>query len=39
MEFSVKRLIGIDFVVVFIFYSFNDVFVSSCIYRMFMGID
>ena len=29
MEFSVMKVIGIDFIVVLIFYSFNDVFVSS----------
>ena len=28
MEFSVMKVIGIDFIVVLIFYSFNDVFVS-----------
>ena len=39
MEFSVMKLIGIDFIVVLIFYSFNNVFVSSCVYKMFMGID
>ena len=39
MEFGVMKLIGIDFIVVLIFYSFNNVFVSSCVYKMFMGID
>ena len=29
MEFGVIKLIGIDSIVVLIFYSFNDVFVSS----------
>ena len=29
MAFSVMKLIGIDFVVVLIFYSFNNIFVSS----------
>ena len=29
MEFSVMKLSGIDFIVVLIFYSFNNVFVSS----------
>ena len=33
------KVIGIDFVVVLIFYSFNDVFVSSWVYKMFMWID
>ena len=39
MIFSVMKLIGINFVIVLIFYSFNDVFVSSWAYKMFMGID
>ena len=39
MELGVMKLIGIDFIVVLIFYSFNNVFVSSCVYKMFMGID
>ena len=39
MELSVMKVIGIDSVVVLIFYSFNDVFVSSWVYKMFMGID
>ena len=39
MEFGVMKVIGIDFIVVLIFYSLNDVFVSSCFYKMFMGID
>ena len=39
MEFGVMKLIGINFIVVLFFYSFNDVFVSSCVYKMFMGID
>ena len=38
MEFSVMKLIGINFVVSLIFCSFNDVFVSSWVYKMFMGI-
>ena len=38
MAFNVMKLIGIDFIVVVIFYSFNDVFVSSWVYRIFMGI-
>ena len=29
MEFSAMKLIGVNFVVVLIFYSFNNVFVSS----------
>ena len=29
MTFGVTKLIGIDFVVILIFYSFNGVFVSS----------
>ena len=33
------KLIGINFVVSLIFYSFNGVFVSSWVYKMFMGID
>ena len=39
MALSVMKVIGIDLVVVLIFYSFNNVFVSSCVYKMFMGID
>ena len=39
MEFGVIKVIEIDFIVMLIFYSFNDVFVSSCVYKMFMGID
>ena len=39
MAFSVIKLNEVDFNVVSIFYSFNDVFVSSWVYRMFMGID
>ena len=38
MAFSVMKLIGIDFVIVLIFYSFNNVFVSSWVCRIFMGI-
>ena len=29
MEFGVMKLIGIDFIVVLILYSFNNIFVSS----------
>ena len=36
MALGVMKVIGIDFSVVSIFYSFNNVFVSSCIYRMFV---
>ena len=39
MEFGVIKVIEIDFIVILIFYSFNHVFVSSCVYKMFMGID
>ena len=39
MALGVMKVIGVDFVVVLIFYSFNDVFVSSWVYKMFMGID
>ena len=39
MTFGVTKLIGIKFVVLLIFSSFNNVFVSSCVYKMFMGID
>ena len=39
MEFSVMKLIGIDFDIISMFYSFNDAFVSSWVYKMFMGID
>ena len=39
MALDVMKLIGIDFIVMLIFYSFNDVFVSSWAYKMFMGID
>ena len=38
MAFNVMKLIGIDFIVVVIFYSFNDVFVSSWVYGIFMGM-
>ena len=38
MAFGVMKLIGFDFVVVFKFYSFNDVFVSSWVYRIFVRI-
>ena len=38
MEFSVMKIIEIDFIVILIFYSVNNVFVSSCVYKMFMGI-
>ena len=33
MALSVMKVIGIAFVVVLIFYSFNDVFVSSWVYK------
>ena len=33
MELSVMKIIEVDFVVIWIFYSFNDVFVSSWIYK------
>ena len=39
MPLGVMKVIGIDFIVVLIFYSFNDVFVSSWVYKMFMEID
>ena len=39
MELNVMKIIEVDFIVVWIFYSFNDVFVSSWVYKMFMGID
>ena len=39
MALDVMKLIRIDFIVMLIFYSFNDVFVSSWVYKMFMGID
>ena len=39
MEFGVTKLIGIDFVVVLIFYSFNNVFVGSCVCGLFMRIN
>ena len=39
IAFSEMKLIGTDFIVVLIFYSFNDVFVSSWAYTMFMEID
>ena len=35
MELSVMKIIGIDFVVVWIFCSFNDVFISSYTFKMF----
>ena len=38
MEFDIMELIGIDLVIVLIFYYFYDVFVSSWVYRVFMGI-
>ena len=38
MAFSVMKLIGVDFDFVLIFYSFNEVFVSSWVYRIFVGI-
>ena len=38
MEFNAMKLIEVDLVVVLIFYSFNDVLVSSWVYRIFMGI-
>ena len=36
---SVMKVIEVDFVVVWIFCSFKDVFVSSWVYKMFMMID
>ena len=39
MELGVMKVIGIDFTVVLIFYSFNNVFVSSGVCRLFMRID
>ena len=39
MAFGVIKLIEVDFNIVSISYFFNDVFVSSWVYRMFMGID
>ena len=38
MELSTMKTIEVDFVVIWIFYSFNDVFVSSWVYKMFMGL-
>ena len=35
MELSVMKIIGVDFVVVWIFCSFNDVFISSYTFKMF----
>ena len=35
MELSVMKIIGADFVVVWIFCSFNDVFISSYTFKMF----
>ena len=39
MELSAMKIIEVDSVVVWIFYSFNDVFVSPWVYKMFMGIN
>ena len=39
MALSVMKVIGIDFVVVLVFYSFKNVFVSCWVYKMFMGIN
>ena len=36
MAFNVIKLIGVDFDDILIFYSFNDVFVSSWVYRIFV---
>ena len=35
MELSVMKIIGVDFIVVWIFCSFNDVFISSYSFKMF----
>ena len=35
MELSVMKIVEVDLIVVWIFYSFNSVFVSSYIYKMF----
>ena len=36
MEFGVMKIIEVDLIVVLIFYSFKDVFVSSWFYKMFL---
>ena len=36
MALGVMKVIGIDFVVVLIFYSFNNVFVSCWVYKIFV---
>ena len=38
MELNVMKIIEVDFVVVWIFYSFNDVFVSSWVYKSLWGL-
>ena len=38
MALGVMKVIGIDFVVVLIFYPFYDVFVSSWVYKMFRAL-
>ena len=35
MELSVMKIIGVDFIVVWIFCSFNDIFISSYTFKMF----
>ena len=39
MALGVMKVIGIDFVGVLIFYSFNNVFVSCWVYKIFMWMD
>ena len=39
MALGVMKVIEIDFVVVLIFYSFNNVFVSCWVYKIFIRID
>ena len=38
MELSVMKIIGVDFIVVWIFCSFNDVFISSYTFKMFLKL-
>ena len=38
MELSVMKIVEVDFVVVWIFCSFNDVFVSSWVYKCLWGL-
>ena len=39
MALGVVKVIGIDFIVVLVFYSFNNVFVSCWVYKIFIRID